>query len=347
MIAPFQTQNSARAIFGYYIRYEVLNKIFEDANKPLDFYIDMSDILRRLDRDNGDIPYSDPLIIASHIINMVAHYRNYFSNKCLTRFFIIDSDSLYGEKFYQGFKPKDLSPGMIKIRDANREILPILCQYINDVYYVYTSTEFSYKAISLITQMKYNANNIFITKDPFNFQACVIQDTYVLYPKKTQKDGDISKIITPYNVSGEYIRCIAKSDDSTVEQVNRSVPFGIVSFFMAITRIPSRGLHSLYSLPSALNKLKRFSESYTLPIGYVWDIDPFINAFCRINELEKDESDIRFRFKACDLTTQYMLYSHTAEASVGLDLVNLYDPNAIKDINQKYFNDYPLDLNAL
>ena len=60
-----------------------------------------------------------------------------------------------------------------------------------------------------------------------------------------------------------------------------------------------------------------------------------------------DAYNFKYRFNAVDLVFQHRLYTMMAESKDISWLINLNDPDTVKDINNKYFIDNPLDLNAL
>ena len=60
-----------------------------------------------------------------------------------------------------------------------------------------------------------------------------------------------------------------------------------------------------------------------------------------------DQDNFRLRFNAVDLVFQYRLYCNMSESKDISWLIDLRDPDTVKGINNKYFTDNPLDLNAL
>ena len=56
---------------------------------------------------------------------------------------------------------------------------------------------------------------------------------------------------------------------------------------------------------------------------------------------------LEYRFNTVDLIVQSKIYDSTIEANDMQWYINLKDPKTVKDINNKYFADNPLDLNNL
>jgi hypothetical protein len=66
-------------------------------------------------------------------------------------------------------------------------------------------------------------------------------------------------------------------------------------------------------------------------------------------ELSKyiDKTNFAFRYNAVDLLYQHLLYKQMPESLDYSWLIDLKDPESIRDINNRYFVDNPLDLNSL
>ena len=70
-------------IYGYYTKYDrlipLINENFVGSTATtLDIFVDVMDIFRRLDKassKNSFFTITNPLVVTSGIINMIAHYR--------------------------------------------------------------------------------------------------------------------------------------------------------------------------------------------------------------------------------------------------------------------------------
>lgn len=344
-------------MYGYYVKYNVLAQLInqEFSNSKANevyIYIDIQDILRHVDSyvRKNQLPINNALVVVAGIINMVAHYRNFFATRyrCYTKFWLIDSvDNIIAKSIYPEFNANGLSQSMYNIYNNNVELLQSICLYINDVQYEKTNVEFVTKvrAIDNIENRNTHLNNpaILITKDPFAYQACV-DNMYVLRPKKNNT-GDVSKLIKSYTAVTEYLLEISKN-------AHISYPINIkqLSMVMALTRVPSRNIKTLYTINGALDRLynayKNLATRY-----YIWDLDNFLDIFCSSNRRKVDIDDIqkiKIRYLACEaMHCQYLQYCSLAESKTYNGIVNLYDPKSIQEINNKYFKSCPLDLNVL
>ena len=132
-------------IRGYYIKYNrlamLINAQFKNSSATsVDMYIDLMDIFCKVDKAITDdsLALENPLAITSAIINLTAHYRNFFYSwyKCTTRFWIINAKSnSLSTKYFPGFEERTLSPMMNRLYELNVETLKMLCNYINDIQY--------------------------------------------------------------------------------------------------------------------------------------------------------------------------------------------------------------------
>ena len=344
-------------MYGYYVKYDTLipliNQEFNNsrANKVY-IYIDIQDILRHVDSyvKRNQLPVNNILVITSGIINMVAHYRNFFATRyrCKTKFWLVDSiDNIISKSICPEFFSSSVSPSMYNMYNSNIELLSSICLYIQDVQYEKTEVDFVTKAIAIndIENRDTHLNNpaILITKDPFAYQAC-IENIYVLRPKKNNT-GDVSKLIKSYTAVTEYLLELSKD-------AKTSLPINIkqLSMVMALTRVPSRHLKTLYTINGAMDRLYNAYKNLATR-DYIWDLDNFLNIFFMSNKGKVNEQDIqriKSRYLACEAVQyQYLQYQSLAESKTYNGMVNLYDPKSIQEINNKYFQSCPLDLNVL
>lgn len=340
-------------IYGYYIRYDnlrlIINCNFPNSNADEVFiYIDLRNILMSVGRyiSDNQLNINNPLVLTSGIINMVAHYRQFFMSRynCKTTIFIIDSaDNVVADKYIKGFQKSKLNGNIAKLYDMNKPFLENLCKYIYNVQYEYTNYDFATKAIALNKiENKKEYPAFLITKDVFSYQAASIKDIYVLRPKK--KDGDSSIFISFVNNLYEYYRSVSSSP------MRPLVPSKRLSMLMALSRVPTRAIPSLFTLPNAFNIVSNTDKDFG--IDPIWDIDKYLDTMIQcIDNRGKVRPDmfveIKNRYMACDAISQVVAYNLSTEAKLYNGIVNLYDPNSVKHINNEYFQSCPLDLNVL
>lgn len=345
----------SNVIYGYYVKYDTLTNLIRayyngSTATVIDIYIDVQDILRHIDRylSKTQLPISNPLVVTSGLINMIAHYRNFFTTRfsCNSRFWLVDSsDNVIATKLYADFKQKPLSMNMSQIYKINLSFIPIICNAIVDVQYENTTVDVVTKMIS-IRNIEYENGHvnpsILISKDPFTFQATAITGINVLRPKKNNF-GDVSYIITGITAATSYVNELSKNPIQYV-----AIDPEQLSTLMAFTRVPSRNLKTIYQINAVLPK---FAEAYknAMTVKYPWETLRFIKDFLRINkDKKKNEYEILYRLQACDTVFgQLIAYTNMPEYKTYKGIVNIYDPKGIKEINNTHFRSCPLDLNVL
>lgn len=342
-------------IYGYYVRYDTLvpliNRSFKGSRATvIDIFIDIHDIFHKTGKylNNTEISSVDPLVFVSGIVNMVAHYRNLFTTRynCASRFWLIDSvDNVLAKKYVMEFKAPQLSPHMMGIYKTAITFLPTVCKYIPDVHYERTSVDIVTKTIALKEQSGSVAiPTILISKDPFVFQACAAANIWVLRPKK-HGGSDISILMDFNTASSAYIEAVSYKRTTV-----RTLHANCLALLMGMTRVPSRSLRSSFNIPSAVNRIYNYYEQYggNDMVPY-WVLDVFINRLLEVHPKSKaDPFKLKMYIQACDTVfTQMEAYRLLPEYKTYNGVVNLYDPEGMREINDKYFKKYPLDLNVL
>lgn len=337
-------------IYGYYVKYEQLSKLininFAGSNATtLDIFIDYDDICSKvISKMNtpGSIPPINKLFITAGIVNMCGHYREFFRRyyKTYTRFWILHSEDIkYHSLQYKEFKRKDITSNK-NIIDENINILSTLCLYLPDIQFISTSGfENAVIAANIIKNERSLGNGnpvLYITKDYYNYLlAAEIQNTFILRPKKT-KDGDVSELISFESSYVAYVQSVFKSNPSII------LPPTKLGAFMALTKVPSRGLKSLCRIGTAEKGLYRAITDGMVPVEYVWDLESLFEE----TKLNIDIYQAIYRFKALDIIYNESAYTNTIHPNY-TGIVNLYDPNSVKQINDKYFRNIPLDLEVI
>jgi hypothetical protein len=302
---------------------------------------------------------------------MAAHYRNFFVTRYRvhTRIWIIlSTDNVLAPKYYANFKPMILD---IQNKEFNNKfisdvisLMKLLCNNINDVQFETCSVEFVTKMMSIreFNNNTYhdNAPSIVISKDAFALQACSYTDVLMLRPIKN-KIGDSSYLANYLTATAYYCGEVSKSLSAvdyycgnipkpTVAQAYR-INGELLSTLMAFTRIPNRGIKNKFTIPKAVNLILSVTGSMRTLAQYPWDFRRFLADIDRENKgvLKFDDMyELHCRFKAFDAAfMQTVAYNTMTEAKTYQGIVNLYDPEGMKRINEEHFKSCPLDLNAL
>lgn len=346
--------NLERLLLAYYIKYdrmlELCNACLADINSDtLDIYVDLYDMLKPI--YTTDIYADKQYLIVSAVINLAAHLRGYFwsRHRLYTRIYLVYGENLsnqhkqfwplFGQEAHLSMLNFNHNHDIIK---SQLEMIKILCAYIYDVYYVYRVSDFSMFAYDNISKNQ-NTPTIILTKSKYAYQIpAMCNNVFIFRPKK--RDGnDLSYIVSKQYIYGNYFNKI--TGDKTLELFGKVSP-RLLSVAIALTGLPECGLQTLMNTSTAFKMLYeaisngRIINDYNSDIDYVYGSLIGINKYTEITPFE-------CRYRAVDLITQYGIYNTSAEARDISWFINLNDPNTVKDINNRYFIDNPLDLNNL
>lgn len=332
----------------------LINETYSKANSDIiNIFIDVGSIVRNI--TSQDCSNSNGYLIASKIINLCAHYRNFFREyyKTYSKFFLILSniDNKSINKLYIPAYIKEIySSNNIKINsDVNNaiSILKILIPYIDDFYWCESNYEFGVHVYDIITYELSKENKcipgLVITKDAYNFQLVSESNPIVnvLRPKKYKGD-DTSFIVTSDNAIKHLSLSIGSS------YIESNIDSSLMTLIGSLSKMPDRGIKSIHRLSTVIKALDQaiknghIINNRTVDIQYICDILTD-NKLMKIN----DPMLILNRFKGIDIISQHGVFSNLPITMRYNGMVNLYDPKTVREINNEYFKDYPLDLNVL
>lgn len=364
---PEERFSIEQIVYTNYVRYDVLTNLinaqygngdlYKDVSH-INLYIDLYSIVRRLYGDNYTL--SNPYTLASCIINMCGHYRSFFRTRYSTdtTIFIVDSNNCsdLNRRFYQGYnqgyaESVILNKKVTEMIYTNRSILSEICQYLNDVQYISTNFETGVMIDHIITKNREAGNtypNMIITKDIYLYQLVSPinkGDIVVLRPKKYRGE-DSSYIINSNNVMYIYMKERSVNEDIAVLACNMNSE--LLSFIMSITRMPERSVKSIVSIPKIVKLLSKLLSENIILNQRNTDIDRLSNLLFQEEENQIPGVTIDFRFKAIDIPFQYSVFVNSPEYLTYKGVItNLYDPDALSEINNKYFANVPIILENL
>jgi hypothetical protein len=294
----------------------------------------------------------------SNFINIVAHYRNYFSkSKIKTNIFLYynnipqsrveyNNTALvkgYREHFFKSLTDLDRITVNTIIRESI-DFMKIITEYIENVYMVGTdSVESSLVPMIIHMENKHPANvNIIVSKDAYdlqytNYNFLVISKfknepvlltkrnvmKYMCFKNKFEPKRDINPLLLPFIVSCDGDR-------------KRSIK-GVSGY--RFTKI-YKSLESLYEA------------------GYIYDEDEDTFKISNLahvihqsnfNFLNKEDiaNQVVRNYRAVDFEYQYDVTSDVQKQKIFDQLSDKTDPDTLMDINDKYFADCPLMLMEL
>lgn len=345
--------SSEQIIGSYAVRYKTLvsliNKHYAGCNDSvINIFIDLAGMYKTISHQPIT---TNSFSLASSIINLCAHYRNFFDvyYKTNTRFFLIfsnvDDQENINKKFIPSYKRNILSTGNPSANDSIMEsmnLIDMLAPYINDICFLKTTYEFGVKVFDIVSHFK--NPNLIITKDPYNLQLVSEEIGFVnILRCSKDKNEDLSYIVSGLEAITEMhsVRKITPVSDTFINP-------SLISLIYSLSRVPERNIQSLYQLPKIMKAISKAVSSGIILNEHTVDIDYVIKILSEHKLLDvKDPEYIKMRYKAIDIEYQYMIYMNDPKEQKFSKIINLYDPVAVKEISMKYFKDYPLDLNVL
>ena len=339
-------------LYGYYIKYDKLSELINTISvnyqvNNIDIYIDLYDALKNMYSTN--IYTSKRLVIVSSIINMVAHYRGYFRTRhnVETRIFLVYGEDITTNHTQYVREYKEISRNLERMNYAENDamiksqldMVKLLCAYIPDVYFVRRATN---SAMFIYSNILENNNlALIISKSRYMYQipAIINSNVYILRPKKKQGQ-DISYLISHQNA------LLYQFDKCSNPKLKEFSPL-LMSLLLALNGFGSYNIPTKCNITTACNLLHKAILDGKInnwhnpdPVFVYSKLDFSVTRFISISEL-------KFRFMAIDIINQHMLYQNMIESKDITWNINLYDPETVKSIANKYFIDNPLDLNNL
>ena len=348
--------NIESILLGYYIKYINLEEltantivVSEFANSDnIDIYIDLYDMLKNL--YSIDIYSNKQFIIVSSVINLVAHMREFYWSRYRvnSRIYLVygSEESNNHKQFYLNFgeskiKEKRNYDKINSVVQSQLDMIKILCAYIYNVYYVRKSTDFCMFTYDNICK---NAStpSVILTKSKYAYQIpALCKNAFLLRPKKI-KGQDVSFAITSSNVLFAY--CNKINSDNTLLRLKDINP-KLLSLIISLNGLPSKKLLTMVNITTAIGRVYKAITENKIINGYNTDINFVYNQLELFSTIDQD--NFRLRFNAVDLVFQHRLYCNMFESKDISWLIDLRDPDTVRNINNKYFTDNPLDLNAL
>ena len=350
---------SGESLIGsYYVRYERLKELilsnFENSkDDQLDIYIDIYSILKSICRYNSNqLEYRDRFFIASGLVNMCAHYREYFKTRhqVTTRFFLINStcDEIIqnlNQKYVQDYR-KDYGNNFDsyyhKLFIDNMDVLQKLYPFLPGIYYIEVPFEFREASLSIMAYEKISYPAIVITKDIFNLTMLSLRKNLViLRPHKDNKNGngiDDSYIINELN----WFSYLCKERKVVIDQCEPLPPY-LIPMILSLSKCPERNIKRLYNLDIVYKRIKEmlFEDMYNV-CYYRSGLEEFCNAFINGIRTKKNPMIILDRFKIMD-------YSIIDTNNIGLwyHRTEMAGMNTLKELNETLFKNCPLDIQSL
>lgn len=337
-------------LYGQFIKYYQLDKMynFEFEYKPplVNVYIDLYQMILPL---YNFYRVENPLGLASSIINMAIHYRNFFYKyNTYSNIFMIYSPtmSVNNTRYCPEYNNKHTNRIMnnkevYDIVNNTLNIIGTIIPYLKNVYLKIGTVETSVIAYDLITKFEskgFIVPSFFVTSSQYAFQLPAANPRIYLFYKKKNKNGeDVSYTVNNMNALDCFI---AETRNQHIPKTNLNQSW--ISGFMTLSGLPKREIKAIYSYKEAIRILDTIKDSYN-----VIRPDIMIDVGTRLYKKSINPIEIENRFNCIDLLQQLALYRTLPESKEKAFLTQLNDRDELLRINDIYFRDNPINLDKL
>lgn len=343
------------------VKYDKLSQFInlyysDNGSNDIDLYIDISSfILSMSHKDNiNNIDKTDDLYISAWIINMCAHYRRFFRTRygVSTTIFLIYRDLFDNGATYRRVlspeyaRPIVENPNISNAINVNVSILKDIIKYIPDVEFICTKYEFGLKVMHIKKSRDNKIPAMVITNDIINYQLAAKNDTNntcVVIPNKYNGD-DISDFITEDNAIYKYLS--HKKCNVTPCMIGDNHYY--IPLIMAMSGFPKRNFKAVYSIQQTINSINELCSNSMIQKGIYTPIERVLYLISAIypNKVPYNKQ-IMDRFYCLNFFSQCMAFPDDLDIDPYNGIVNLYNPQAVYEVNEKFFKNYQLDLNNL
>lgn len=328
-----------------------------DNGKPVDCYINLNRFLDLLYKRN-DYTIDDPMSIAASVINYCAHITAFFHSRfdIPTRIFVVYGNnrpeycaSLLNEYDAHNTMQRDAMFHVKELIQNNLEILEMLIPYIPDVYFIKDSA--AEPGAIMRSMIRYQSSlgakhaRIIFTKDMYDYQLVgTCPNTHIMRVKKTM-NGDKTFTVSYFDFYKKLLNI------KTV--IGEGISPELYSLYMTFAGCKDRNIKGIVTWPRADTIIKNNINAGFILNGY----NPALSlnmasfrTFVASLTTDTDEAlcdELYRRYCALDIVHQTNTFAlGPSYAILNKGLVDLYDAAAVREINQKYFSHYPLDLNV-
>ena len=209
------------------------------------------------------------------------------------------------------------------------------------------NNEFSAISAYLIQKQNPNIPNVIYSKSQLAYQLVAYFPKTFLYRPKKSRGEDVSWVVTKSTLIDAYRFGELKLKKETVP-----INYKLLNIYQTISGLKDRSITGLINATNSVGKIKFLVDSRLLLDGYN---SPAVirensnNNICKVFEIiGLQEDECLRRLSVIDLQSQTVVYSlGPSVMELSRAIVNLYDPDTVKAINNKYFDKYPLDLNRV
>lgn len=286
--------------------------------------------------------------IISNILNLAGHYRRFFTkNRIKTNIVLFMNEydkytSLnntmflkhYRERFIYDYTDNPNYEATNMVLESVIRVLRTIVSYVEGVYLV-TSNRLESSLVPLLlcdSKTLDGQLNILITRDEYDLQY-VNKNFLVMYPK-----GDESYIVTKENLFN-IIREKHEIKNS------HKLPAYLITFILSIVGDKRRGIGKIKGCgwKTIYKGLHKLFKELDISDAEVIGLEHLIMAI-KDGPDDSNKEKIANSIMCVDLDRQLSMVSEPQKLSITKQLVDKYENDALKNLNSKYFEMYPINV---
>ena len=360
------SQDLYNTLLGNYISYErlyamTIPTLYGDRKEAIEvnIFIDLNSFFKRLWDPRG-YSYKADNVLAASAINACSHYRNYFWTRHMIKsnIYLVWGHNMpshlsvsYNAHYRERVASASELRGAQELLNTNLKALEFLCPYLPQVYFI-NGDENEVAAIIYTLASNSTIPNIVLTKDVYAYQlVAYCPNTFIYRPKKRYIDQvglvDESWVVMKKNL---YKAMKYEMDYKITADAPSHVRY--LEYVLALSGLRARHVKGVMTFNRACSTVMSLEEDR--PDG-LQDIHNFEYTLlfdtptrCRGLGVGQPGDLVERRNILHVVNTAEILQKTPKYLSMMQNgIQNLYNPQAVMDISNQEFVDYPLELMEL
>ena len=317
------------------------------SNDTICVYINLESILLRMCNPNTiqyiTVSKKSNVEFISNIINLAAHYKLFFTKHklnckiflCLPTIKGLYKNSIHNKDYrmYNRFKFSETAgnSSLYKLIKDTIQFTQLFTEYIKDVYFIESEQiENSLVPFIIDKESDIDTKNFIVTGDPYDLQY-VNYDFNIIIPK-----GDNSYVCTKHNTMN-YLKEVYECKGEY------SISSNFIPFILSIVGNKYRNIYSVKGLG-----MKTVFKTIQKALDKKLVSNNIDNIHLLLNIIKPNVREtVLNNYKCIDLNFQYSQLSKKDIYDIMSQVKDKFDNIALKKINDKYFNEYPIMLQEI
>lgn len=336
------------------VRFAVLDDLMKRSGptfkkgETANIYINLEIILRKMRAQNVEdylkVRKEKKMYeLISNIINLIAHYRLYFTkNKIYSKVFLYMNFPFEGEyknrvfnttyrRYYQERYTKDDRTQVLRSSlNAAIPLTKIILEYVEDVHFVSSNTIEASVLPAILAEKKPATHHFIVSSDPYDYQHA-LDGFYIIRPKQQNS----------YIVNKDNLISVSKMEANVMTKIE--VPATFYPFILSVLGDKERSIEKIrgVGIKTILTMLKKGLDAHL--------ISPDLTNVNLLLQVIRDEYKdlIMSNYFSTNITIQKQMLNSIDRDAIETQLTNLYGHRSLKDLNDQYFIEHPIQIMEL